>query len=109
MTTSATKEGTTRYTQKFSGRAADGHFREAHRMVLSSLGIGTYLGQPDEKTAENYTAAVVAAVENGINVTDAATNYRFQSSERSTGAALRQLAAKGSSREDSVVCTRAGY
>jgi aryl-alcohol dehydrogenase-like predicted oxidoreductase len=109
MTTSATKEGTTRYAQKFSGRAADGHFREAHRMVLSSLGIGTYLGQPDEKTDENYTAAVVAAVENGINVIDAAINYRFQRSERSVGAALRQLAAKGFPREEFVVCTKGGF
>src|SRR2546426_10295142 len=109
MTTSATKEGTTRYTQKFSGRAADGHFREAHRMVLSSLGIGTYLGQPDEKTDENSTAAVVAAVENGINVIDAAINYRFQRSERSIGAALQQLAAKGFEREEFVVCTKGGY
>src|SRR5256712_11411764 len=109
MTTSATKEGTTRYTQKFSGRAADGHFREADRMVLSSLGIGTYLGQPDEKTDENYTAAVVAAVENGINVMDAAINYRFQRSERSIGAALQQLAAKGFEREEIAVCTKGGY
>jgi aryl-alcohol dehydrogenase-like predicted oxidoreductase len=109
MTTSATKEGTTRYAQKSSKRAADGHFREAHRMVLSSLGIGTYLGQPDEKTDENYTAAVVAAVESGINVIDAAINYRFQRSERSIGAALRQLAAKGFPRDEIVVCTKGGF
>src|SRR6266478_5250413 len=71
MSKSATKEGTTRYAQKFAGRAATGHFREAHRLVLSSVGIGTYLGQPDAKTDEGYTAAAVAAVENGINVMDA--------------------------------------
>jgi len=95
MTKSATKEGTTRYAQKFAGRAAEGHFREAQRMMLSSVGIGTYLGQPDAKTDEGYTAAAVAAVENGINVIDAAINYRFQRSERSIGAAIQQLAAKG--------------
>ena len=50
MTKSATKEATTRYAQKFAGRAAEGHFRETQRLVLSSLGIGTYLGQPDSKT-----------------------------------------------------------
>jgi aryl-alcohol dehydrogenase-like predicted oxidoreductase len=109
MTTSATKEGTTRYAQKFSARAADGHFREAHRMVLSSLGIGTYLGQPDEETDVNYTAAVVAAVESGFNVIDAAINYRFQRSERSIDAALRHLAAKGFAREEIVVCTKGGF
>src|SRR5690348_17849969 len=109
MTKSATKEGTMRYEQRFAGRAADGHFRETQRMVLSSLGIGTYLGQPDEKTDAAYTAAVVAAVENGINVIDSAINYRFQRSERSIGAALQQLAAKGFSREEIVVCTKGGY
>jgi aryl-alcohol dehydrogenase-like predicted oxidoreductase len=109
MTKSATKEGTTCYAQKFAGRAATGHFREAHRLVLSSVGIGTYLGQPDTKTDEGYTAAAVAAVENGINVFDAAINYRFQRSERSLGVAIKQLAAKGFEREEIVVCTKGGY
>ena len=109
MTKSATKEGTTRYAQKFTGRAAAGHFREAHRLVLSSVGIGTYLGQPDAKTDEGYTAAAVAAVENGINVFDAAINYRFQRSERSLGAAIKQLVARGFGREEIVVCTKGGY
>jgi aryl-alcohol dehydrogenase-like predicted oxidoreductase len=109
MTKSATKEGTIRYAQKFAGRAAEGHFRETQRMMLSSIGIGTYLGQPDAKTDEGYTAAVIAAVENGINLVDAAINYRFQRSERSIGAAIRQLAAKGFDREEIVVCTKGGY
>jgi aryl-alcohol dehydrogenase-like predicted oxidoreductase len=109
MTASATKEGTARYAKKFSGRAADGHFREAHGLVMSSLGIGTYLGQPDDKTDEGYTAAVVAAVESGINVIDAAINYRFQRSERGIGAAVRQLAEKGFARDEFVVCTKGGY
>ena len=109
MSKSATKEGTTRYAQRFSGRVADGHFRETQRMMLSSLGIGTYLGQPDEKTDAAYTDAVVAAVENGINVIDSAINYRFQRSERSIGAALRRLAGKGFLREEIVLCTKGGY
>jgi aryl-alcohol dehydrogenase-like predicted oxidoreductase len=109
MTKSATKPGTTRYAQKFAGRASEGHFRESQRLVLSSIGIGTYLGQPDTKTDEGYAAAIVAAVENGINVIDAAINYRFQRSERSIGAAIPQLAAKGFEREEIIVCTKGGY
>jgi len=109
MTAHATKEGTTRYAQRFSGHAADGHFREAQHLVVSSLGIGTYLGKPDPKTDASYTAAIVAAVESGINFLDAAINYRFQRSERSIGAALKELAAKGFSREEIVVCTKGGY
>jgi aryl-alcohol dehydrogenase-like predicted oxidoreductase len=109
MTKSATKVGTTHYAQKFAGRAAKGHFREAHRLVLSSIGIGTYLGQPDTRTDEGYAAAVATAVESGINVIDAAINYRFQRSERSIGAAIQQLAAKGFAREEFVICTKGGY
>jgi aryl-alcohol dehydrogenase-like predicted oxidoreductase len=110
MSASATKEGTARYAKKFAGRAADGHFRETQRLTLSSLGIGTYLGQPDAKTDEGYAAAAFLAAESGINVMDAAINYRFQRSERSIGAALRQLAAQGvSSRDEIVICTKGGY
>jgi len=51
----------------------------------------------------------VAAVESGINVADAAINYRFQRSERSIGAALVQLEGKGYTRDQLVLCTKAGY
>ncbi|HET8965824.1 MAG TPA: aldo/keto reductase [Candidatus Acidoferrum sp.] len=109
MSEKATKNGTQTYAERFRARAADGHFREAQDLVLSSLGIGTYLGQPDERTDAAYASAIVSAVENGINVVDAAINYRFQRSERSIGAALVQLEEKGFSREQIVVCTKAGY
>jgi aryl-alcohol dehydrogenase-like predicted oxidoreductase len=109
MTKRASKEATTGYAQKFVGKAKEGHFREAHRMVLSSIGIGTYLGQPDDKTDARYTAAIAAAGESGINVIDAAINYRFQRSERSIGEALRQLAEKGFKRDEFVLCTKGGY
>lgn len=109
MTKSATLTGTKRYADRFAGRAANGHFREAHGLVISSLGIGTYLGQPDAKIDASYTAAIVAAAEAGINLFDAAINYRFQRSERNIGAAIKQLAAKGISRDELVVCTKGGY
>jgi aryl-alcohol dehydrogenase-like predicted oxidoreductase len=51
----------------------------------------------------------VAAVEGGINVIDAAINYRFQRSERSAGEALRRLLSNGFSRHEIVVCTKAGF
>jgi aryl-alcohol dehydrogenase-like predicted oxidoreductase len=109
MSKPATKEGTSGYAKRFVGRAADGHFRETQRLVLSSIGLGTYLGQPDAKTDERYTSAVVAAVENGINVLDSAINYRFQRSERSIGTALNQLFEEGYKREELVICTKGGY
>ena len=109
MSKSSTAEGTARYVKRFSGKAAPGHFREAQTLNVSSLGIGTYLGQPDDKTDASYVASVVAAVESGINLIDAAINYRFQRSERSIGAALKQLAQKGFSRDEFIVCTKGGY
>src|SRR6202790_1515839 len=109
MSTSATPAGTARYAKRFSGKAAPGHFREAQSLHTSSLGIGTYLGPPDDKTDGNYAASVMASVENGINVIDTAINYRFQRSERSIGSALKQLSQKGFSRDEFILCTKGGY
>ena len=109
-TGSATADGTLRYAARFQGRSAAGHFREIRGgLVLSSIGIGTYLGEPDDSTDRAYTDAVVAAVESGINVVDSAINYRFQRSERAIGAALKDLFAKGYSRDEIVLCTKAGF
>ena len=73
------------------------------------MGIGTYLGEPDATTDKSYTDSVVAAVEGGFNLIDSAINYRLQRSERSIGAALQALAAKGFSRDELVLCTKAGF
>jgi aryl-alcohol dehydrogenase-like predicted oxidoreductase len=106
----ATTEGTHRYAQRFAGRAATGQFRQIPGGILaSSIGIGTYLGEPDEATDRAYTDSIVAAVEGGFNLADSAINYRFQRSERSVGAALKQLAARDFSREELILCTKAGF
>jgi aryl-alcohol dehydrogenase-like predicted oxidoreductase len=109
MTRAATQEGTKRYADKFQEFAAGGHFRNVRDLALSSLGIGTYLGQPNESTDAGYAAAIVAAVESGINVIDSAINYRLQRSERSVGTALKVLAHKGFSRDELIICTKGGY
>jgi aryl-alcohol dehydrogenase-like predicted oxidoreductase len=107
---SASAQGTLRYAARFQGRSAAGHFREIPGgQVLSSIGIGTYLGEPDPATDKGYAQTVVAAVEGGINVIDSAINYRFQRSERSIGAALRELTAKGYGRDELMLCTKAGF
>src|ERR1700728_8709 len=78
-------------------------------LFLSSIGMGPSLGEPDSAPDAAYTAAIVSAVENGSNVIDSAINYRFQRSERSVRAALKKLFAKGYSRDEIVVCTKAGF
>ena len=106
----ATPEGTARYRERFAGRAAKNHFREREGLQLSSIGIGTYLGNPDEATDVRYRDAVVRAVQLGVNVIDSAANYRFQRSERSIGDALKTLTTEhGFAREELVVCTKGGY
>ena len=107
---SATAAGTLRYAARFRGKSAAGHFRQTpSELILSSIGIGTYLGEADEATDEAYSGAIVAAVEGGINVVDTAINYRFQRSERSVGAALKRLIASGFTRDEIVLCTKAGF
>ena len=117
MTTYATAEGTRRYAGKFAAIAAPGHFREPvgcaapgePAPLVSSLGIGTYLGMPDDATDQAYTAAITAAVEGGINVIDSAINYRYQRSERAIGATLRELARRGFARDEIFLSTKGGY
>ena len=107
---SATPDGTMRYRDRFKATAAPNHFRQRQNLSLSSIGIGTNLGNADEATDAKYAAAVVRAVELGANVIDTAANYRFQRSERSIGEALRTLAEeRGFVREEIVVCTKGGY
>jgi aryl-alcohol dehydrogenase-like predicted oxidoreductase len=107
---SATLEGTARYRDRFQDRAAENHFRNEQNLWLSSIGIGTYLGNADDATDARYTEAVARAVEHGSNVIDTAANYRFQRSERSIGKALVGLTnTKGFAREEILICTKGGY
>src|SRR6267143_4553480 len=91
----ATRDGTARYRERFREVAAEGHFRKQQDLWLSSIGLCTYLGDADAETDARYAESVARAVELGANVVDTAANYRFQRSERSIGAALRELSAQG--------------
>lgn len=104
----ATIEGTKKFTERFPDISKN-HFRTAQDLKLSSIGIGTYLGNWDESTDENYKNAVTKYVESGGNLIDTAANYRFQRSERSIGAALKILFENDFSREEIFVCTKGGY
>lgn len=106
----ATGEGTANYKSRFKGSLADSHFRESQGMWLSSIGLGTYLGNADEQTDRAYRAAITRAVELGCNIFDTAANYRFQRSERNVGDALAGLISKGVlARNEVIVTTKGGY
>ena len=104
----ATPEGTENYINRFS-EIAENHFRQAQNLRISSIGIGTYLGNWDAQTDKNYAEAITKFVESGGNVIDTAANYRFQRSERNIGEALKNLQAKGFRREEVFICTKGGY
>jgi aryl-alcohol dehydrogenase-like predicted oxidoreductase len=104
----ATADGTGVYAKRFPGRP--GNFRPALGLSVSSIGIGTYLGEPDDETDREYEASVAQALRGGINLIDTAVNYRFQRSERSIGAALAAMIGHGDlKRDEVVVATKGGY
>jgi aryl-alcohol dehydrogenase-like predicted oxidoreductase len=112
----ATGEGTARYRDRFPQFRDAAHFRrpehapEVDQLWLSSIGLGTYLGEPNDVADRNYTEAITTAMHSGINVLDTAINYRHQRSERNIGAALRQQIECGELKRDEIlVCTKAGY
>ena len=108
----ASPSGTARFCARFPKLTAAGHFRQPKHVPhlshlwLSSIGIGTYLGEVDSATDQRYTDAVLAAVANGVNVIDTAINYRFQRSERSIGEAIKRMNVQ---RDELLICTKAGY
>jgi aryl-alcohol dehydrogenase-like predicted oxidoreductase len=109
----ATPEGTARIKRRFEegGRIAVGHYRFFQDLNLSSLGIGTYLGNPDKETDLMVEEAIKLSVESGaVNVIDTAINYRLQRAERSVGRAIRQLTEQGTVRRNELfICTKNGY
>jgi aryl-alcohol dehydrogenase-like predicted oxidoreductase len=109
----ATIEGTRRLKDRFesAGKVAPGHFRESlHGLSLSSIGMGTYLGDTTEETDRLVGDAVIASVGSGaVNVIDTAINYRYQLAERAVGQALKQLLADGFQRDELFISTKNGY
>jgi len=91
--------------------AASGFYRPAwDGLNVANIGLGTYLGDPDASTDARYTAALGRYLELGGNLIDSASNYRFQRSERTIGAALQAAIAAGRvSRDEIVLCTKGGY
>lgn len=89
------------------------HFRKPFHipLELSSIGLGTYLGFPDDNTDfDVYNALKALALSGGVNVIDTAINYRCQKAERTIGAALKTLTRKyACQRDEFFICTKNGY
>src|SRR4026208_1508015 len=93
--TVAGAEGAGGYRKRRGGRAGKGHFRAWRGLSVSSLGIGTHLGNDDEATDHADEDSVRRALELGFTMADTAINYRHQRSERSIGAARGALLSDG--------------
>ncbi|WP_226012400.1 aldo/keto reductase [Halomicrobium salinisoli] len=82
------------------------YFRRFADCVVSSIGVGTYLGDPTDEQDDRYHEAIVEALESGSNVVDTAINYRHQRSERVVGDAVADADVD---REAVLVATKGGF
>jgi aryl-alcohol dehydrogenase-like predicted oxidoreductase len=104
----ATAQGTASYASRHGD--LPGNFRSVLGLAISSIGVGTYLGETDEETDRAYEESIRAALRGGINLVDTAVNYRFQRSERTIGKVIAEMVAAGElRREEVVVATKGGY
>jgi aryl-alcohol dehydrogenase-like predicted oxidoreductase len=108
--TRATSVGTRRLAERDERDRID--FRRAfpRRLTVSALGVGTYLGDCTDADDMGYAQTLRAAVADGVNLIDTASNYRCQRSERVVGRTLESSIAAGEVRRDElVICTKGGY
>ncbi|MGZ5501010.1 MAG: aldo/keto reductase, partial [Nitrososphaeraceae archaeon] len=87
------------------------HFKEFDDLILSSIGIGTYLGDLSKKDDKDIEIALYESVKSGaINVIDTAINYRAMKSEKSIGRSITKLVNDGIISRDAIfLSTKNGY
>ena len=104
----ATLEGTKKFATIY-GKIPD-NYKITQNLALSNVGIGTYLGNPDNQTDLLVIDAVKKSILGGINVIDTAINYRAQKAERAVGKALSDLIHEGKIERNQVfISTKNGY
>ena len=102
----ATREALWNYRNEFGDAFGRTYFRRFGPGVISSVGLGTYLGAPTDAVDDAYRTAVDLALRSGVNVVDTAVNYRCGRSERIVGEAVRESAVD---RDAVVVATKGGF
>jgi aryl-alcohol dehydrogenase-like predicted oxidoreductase len=104
----ATAEGTENFAKNSDANQLN--FKKIQNLTLSNVGIGTYLGDSDEKTDDAVKNAVKQSILSGVNVIDTAINYRAQKAERSVGRAMAELIhEEKTTRNQIFLCTKNGY
>jgi aryl-alcohol dehydrogenase-like predicted oxidoreductase len=109
LTGRASSTGTRRFHDRHRAAVVDDHARMLGDLVASSVGVGTYLGPATDEADAAYEAAIARALELGVNVIDAAINYRSQHSERAIGRAIAAACTRGLARDELIVATKGGF
>jgi len=92
----ATPDGTKRFAARFGERFVGSFYRSSAMGVsISSVGLGTYLGENTDADDAAYVATIRHAIASGINLFDTAINYRCQRSERALCSAIQQAVHAG--------------
>jgi aryl-alcohol dehydrogenase-like predicted oxidoreductase len=102
----ATREALWGYRDRFGDAFGRTYFRRFGPGVVSSVGIGTYLGEPTPAVDEASRESIELALRSGVNHVDTAANYRCGRAERVVGEALRKAPVD---RESVVVATKGGF
>ncbi|WP_435098121.1 aldo/keto reductase [Halorubrum sp. N11] len=102
----ATREALWDYRDEFGDAFGRTYFRRFGPGVASSVGLGTYLGDPTPAVDDDSREAIDLALRSGVNHVDTAVNYRCGRAERVVGEAVRNSPI---GRDAVVVATKGGF
>ncbi|MEK8089166.1 aldo/keto reductase [Thermithiobacillus plumbiphilus] len=107
----ATPEATKAYVARFEGRLPASNYSDFLKthIKLSSIGVGTFPGQPDDATDESYAEIISQALQNGLNVIDTGANYRYGRSPQAVGEGVRRALEAGVPREAMFLISKGGF
>jgi hypothetical protein len=109
----ATPEGTIRYSKRNVEEVHPDNFRYLYNtdIKISSIGLGTYIGPPDDLTDfYMYNSAKSCVLSGGVNHIDTAINYRYMRSEIAIGKAIRTLVDKYQiGRDELIIASKIGF
>ena len=102
----ATPSATRDFRDTHEASFGESYFRTLEDRHISSIGLGTYLGEPTDEVDREYEQTILTAIKAGCNVLDTAINYRHQRSERVIGKIFEQTPLD---RDEIFVSTKGGF